>query len=55
MEIPRNDAARFVAPGHRRKLLAAEYRVLSWVANVFGAVFWLAEQNAPGWQINSNN
>jgi hypothetical protein len=41
MEIPKNDEPRR-EPGRHQKL-AAEYKLLSLIANLFGSIFWWAE------------
>ena len=41
MDIPKNDEPRR-EPGRHQKL-AAEYKLLSLIANLFGSIFWWAE------------
>jgi len=45
---PRNDEPR-PEPGRHHQKLAAKYQLLSLIANLFGSIFWWAEQRR--WQL----
>jgi hypothetical protein len=48
MDWPKNDEPRR-EPGRHQKLATAESAVLSLIANLFGSIFWWAEQRR--WQV----
>jgi hypothetical protein len=48
MEGRKNDEPR-LEPGRHHHKLAAEYKLLSLIANLFGSIFWWAEKRR--WQV----